>query len=147
MTELSRVAHDDATLIRLGRDALATEAAAIVAVSDRLGADFVSACRVCLSARGRVVVIGMGKSGHVGRKIAATLASTGTPLPIASKSLILTPDPFTCGTSDQDHPCHKGSAFSTNPRKSKNPNTAAAVRRSSGTPLPKTSIRPPNPAA
>ncbi len=79
MTELSLVAHDDATLIRLGRDALATEAAAIVAVSDRLGADFVSACRVCLSARGRVVVIGMGKSGHVGRKIAATLASTGTP--------------------------------------------------------------------
>jgi arabinose-5-phosphate isomerase len=79
VTELSLVAHDDATLIRLGRDALATEAAAIVAVSDRLGADFVSACRVCLSARGRVVVIGMGKSGHVGRKIAATLASTGTP--------------------------------------------------------------------
>ena len=79
MTAPSPVGLDDAALIRLGQEALVTEAAAIAAVSDRLGTDFVRACRVCLAARGRVVVIGMGKSGHVGRKIAATLASTGTP--------------------------------------------------------------------
>jgi arabinose-5-phosphate isomerase len=79
VTAPSPVGLDDAALIRLGQEALVTEAAAIAAVSDRLGTDFVRACRVCLAARGRVVVIGMGKSGHVGRKIAATLASTGTP--------------------------------------------------------------------
>jgi arabinose-5-phosphate isomerase len=73
------VVLDDTALIQLGRAALATEAAAIAAVAERLGATFVQACRTCLAARGRVVVIGMGKSGHVGRKIAATLASTGTP--------------------------------------------------------------------
>jgi arabinose-5-phosphate isomerase len=73
------VVLDDTALIQLGRAALATEAAAIAAVAERLGATFVQACRTCLAARGRVIVIGMGKSGHVGRKIAATLASTGTP--------------------------------------------------------------------
>jgi arabinose-5-phosphate isomerase len=45
----------------------------------RLGAQFARACRICLDCRGRVVVTGMGKSGHIGGKIAATLASTGTP--------------------------------------------------------------------
>ena len=79
MTEPSAVVLDDTALIQLGRAALATEAAAIAAVAERLGATFVQACRTCLAARGRVIVIGMGKSGHVGRKIAATLASTGTP--------------------------------------------------------------------
>ena len=79
MTAPSPVGLDDAALIRLGQEALATEAAAIAAVSDRLGPDFVRACRVCLAAQGRVIVIGMGKSGHIARKIAATLASTGTP--------------------------------------------------------------------
>jgi len=79
VTEPSAVVLDDTALIQLGRAALATEAAAIAAVAERLGATFVQACRTCLAARGRVVVIGMGKSGHVGRKIAATLASTGTP--------------------------------------------------------------------
>jgi arabinose-5-phosphate isomerase len=79
VTEPSAVVLDDTALIQLGRAALATEAAAIAAVAERLGATFVQACRTCLAARGRVIVIGMGKSGHVGRKIAATLASTGTP--------------------------------------------------------------------
>jgi arabinose-5-phosphate isomerase len=46
---------------------------------DRLDGDFTRACQVLLACRGRVVVSGMGKSGHIGRKIAATLASTGTP--------------------------------------------------------------------
>jgi len=48
-------------------------------LSSRIGLSFVTACETILSCRGRVVVIGMGKSGHIGNKIAATLASTGTP--------------------------------------------------------------------
>jgi len=58
------------------REGLAALAAAI---SNALGADFVAAVNTIRRARGRVIVTGMGKSGHVGRKIAATLASTGTP--------------------------------------------------------------------
>ncbi|HEY4972649.1 MAG TPA: KpsF/GutQ family sugar-phosphate isomerase, partial [Steroidobacteraceae bacterium] len=46
---------------------------------ERLNASFAAACRICLGCRGRVIVTGMGKSGHIARKIAATLASTGTP--------------------------------------------------------------------
>jgi arabinose-5-phosphate isomerase len=65
--------------LALGRDVLATEAAAIRALSDRLGAAFLAAARALFDCRGRVVVIGIGKSGHIGRKIAATFASTGTP--------------------------------------------------------------------
>jgi arabinose-5-phosphate isomerase len=64
---------------RLGRDVLDIEAAAVLALRDRIGPAFVDACRFCLACRGRVVVTGMGKSGHVAGKIAATLASTGTP--------------------------------------------------------------------
>lgn len=55
------------------------EAAAVAALEDRVGDSFVSACEILLKTSGRVIVIGMGKSGHVARKIAATLASTGTP--------------------------------------------------------------------
>jgi arabinose-5-phosphate isomerase len=58
------------------REGLAALAAAI---ADGLGADFVATVETIRRARGRVIVTGMGKSGHVGRKIAATLASTGTP--------------------------------------------------------------------
>jgi arabinose-5-phosphate isomerase len=65
--------------LALGRDVLATEAAAIVALSERLGAQFLAAARALFDCRGRVVVTGIGKSGHIARKIAATLASTGTP--------------------------------------------------------------------
>jgi arabinose-5-phosphate isomerase len=65
--------------LALGRDVLATEAAAITALSARLGAPFLAAARTLLECRGRVVVTGIGKSGHIARKIAATLASTGTP--------------------------------------------------------------------
>jgi arabinose-5-phosphate isomerase len=66
-------------LIARGRRVLATEAAAVAALVDRLGEDFARACELLLACEGRVVVTGMGKSGHVGNKIAATLASTGTP--------------------------------------------------------------------
>ena len=70
---------DDARILAAGRAALATEAAAVAALVERLDATFAAACRCLIGIRGRVVVTGMGKSGHVGSKIAATLASTGTP--------------------------------------------------------------------
>jgi arabinose-5-phosphate isomerase len=72
-------AADNQRLIEMGRDALRIEARAVAALVDRLGADFDTACRMLLACTGRVVVSGVGKSGHVGGKIAATLASTGTP--------------------------------------------------------------------
>jgi len=72
-------AAETKSLIEMGREALRIEARAVAALVDRLGADFERACRMLLACSGRVVVSGMGKSGHVGGKIAATLASTGTP--------------------------------------------------------------------
>ncbi len=69
----------EATLKKLGLAVLDTEATAIQALKARIDDDFVRACRHMLDCEGRVVVIGMGKSGHIGSKIAATLASTGTP--------------------------------------------------------------------
>jgi arabinose-5-phosphate isomerase len=73
---------DAKQLIARGRAVLEAEAQAITAMVDRLGEDFIRACRLihdCSGHRGRVVVTGMGKSGHIGNKIAATLASTGSP--------------------------------------------------------------------
>src|SRR5687768_15371746 len=70
---------DSEQLLTRGRRVLATEVAAVQALESRLDGDFVSACQLLHDCRGRVVVTGMGKSGHVGNKIAATLASTGTP--------------------------------------------------------------------
>jgi len=70
---------DDEQLIASARRALAIEERALGALSARIGSGFAAACRLCLGCRGRVVVTGMGKSGHVAGKIAATLASTGTP--------------------------------------------------------------------
>jgi len=69
----------DAALVDLGRQALTIEIDCLRAQLPRLGPDFARACRICLDCRGRIVVTGMGKSGHIGGKIAATLASTGTP--------------------------------------------------------------------
>jgi len=69
---------DDA-LLELGRQALQTEAQAVSALVPRLDAAFARACRLCLDCKGRVIVTGMGKSGHIAGKIAATLSSTGTP--------------------------------------------------------------------
>lgn len=62
-----------------GRRVFAVEADALAAVAARIDGAFSEACRAMLACRGRVVCTGMGKSGHVARKIAATLASTGTP--------------------------------------------------------------------
>lgn len=66
------------TLIESARRTLSIELDAIAALDQRLDSSFVRACKIILNCRGRVVVLGMGKSGHIGRKIAATLASTGT---------------------------------------------------------------------
>ena len=65
--------------LRLARETLDIEADALLALKSRLGDDFARAVELVLGRGGHVVVMGMGKSGHVGRKIAATLASTGTP--------------------------------------------------------------------
>jgi len=70
---------NDTNLKSLASAVLDTEAAAIIALRDRINDDFARACHFMLECEGRVVVLGMGKSGHVGGKIAATLASTGTP--------------------------------------------------------------------
>jgi arabinose-5-phosphate isomerase len=69
----------DTSLIEVGRQALAVEIEGLQAQLPRLGQEFARACRICLDCRGRIVVTGMGKSGHIAGKIAATLASTGTP--------------------------------------------------------------------
>ncbi len=71
-------ASDDA-LLQSARRALGIEVRAVEALAPRLNAQFAAACRICLECHGRVVVTGMGKSGHIAGKIAATLASTGTP--------------------------------------------------------------------
>jgi arabinose-5-phosphate isomerase len=70
---------DPDALVAAGRRALEIEERAIAALKPRLDASFARACQICLACRGRVIVTGMGKSGHVAGKIAATLASTGTP--------------------------------------------------------------------
>lgn len=66
-------------LRELGSAVIRTEAAAVQALEARIDGNFVAACSHMLSCEGRIVVIGMGKSGHIGGKIAATLASTGSP--------------------------------------------------------------------
>jgi arabinose-5-phosphate isomerase len=70
--------HDD-ILRELASRVLAIEAEAITQLVARIDDRFVRACRLMLDCRGRIVVLGIGKSGHIGGKIAATLASTGTP--------------------------------------------------------------------
>ena len=65
--------------VRLARGTLEIEARALLGLQSRLGSEFADAVLAVLRCEGRVVVMGVGKSGHVGRKVAATLASTGTP--------------------------------------------------------------------
>ena len=66
-------------ILALASDVLDIEARAVDSLRARLDESFLAACRLCLDTPGRIVVAGMGKSGHIGSKIAATLASTGTP--------------------------------------------------------------------
>ena len=75
----STYADDPATLAASGRRVFEIEAQALSEVAARIDGDFSAACRLILASQGRVVCTGMGKSGHIARKIAATLASTGTP--------------------------------------------------------------------
>jgi len=70
---------DSKRTLSIAREALDIEANAVAALALRLDVRFATAVQCVLASSGRVVVMGMGKSGHVGRKIAATLASTGTP--------------------------------------------------------------------
>jgi arabinose-5-phosphate isomerase len=80
MTSEPAVRPDEGNRLKaLGLAVIDTEAQAIAALRERIDDRFAQACRHLLACRGRVVVSGMGKSGHVGGKIAATLASTGTP--------------------------------------------------------------------
>jgi arabinose-5-phosphate isomerase len=70
----------DAELLRrVARNVVETESRAIFALSERIDANFIAACELIMACTGRIVVTGMGKSGHIARKIAATFASTGTP--------------------------------------------------------------------
>jgi len=75
----SPVAFDAGRALALARDTLLIEAEAVQALAARIDTAFAGALQCLLACRGRVVVMGMGKSGHIGRKLAATLASTGTP--------------------------------------------------------------------
>ena len=66
-------------LKKLAKAVIKTEQVALSALVDRIDDNFVDACNIILDCDGRVVITGMGKSGHIANKIAATLASTGTP--------------------------------------------------------------------
>ena len=70
---------DNQAILDLGRTVIETEAAAITSLLGQIDGSFVAACNAMLPCKGRVVVVGVGKSGHIASKIAATLASTGTP--------------------------------------------------------------------
>lgn len=72
-------ASADARAVELAREVLRIESNAVAEIAQRVDASFGEAVRVIMNCRGRVVVSGIGKSGHVARKIASTLASTGTP--------------------------------------------------------------------
>lgn len=72
-------AHFSETTLALAKDVLQDEARALLNLADTLGAPFLAAVELLMTCKGRVVVSGVGKSGHIGRKLAATLASTGTP--------------------------------------------------------------------
>ncbi|MDC0362521.1 KpsF/GutQ family sugar-phosphate isomerase [Halioglobus sp.] len=74
MSEQSSINYTDSA-----RRTIRLEAAAVSQLEERIGQDFDRACELLLETRGRIIVTGMGKSGHIARKIAATLASTGSP--------------------------------------------------------------------
>lgn len=70
---------DKIRILETARKAIHTEMLALRRMGETLGDEFVTAVEILLSCKGKCIVTGMGKSGHVGRKISATLASTGTP--------------------------------------------------------------------
>ena len=76
---MNKFLADAPRALELGRQVLDIEAAAVQALSTRLDDNFLHALDMILRCEGRVIVSGMGKSGHIARKIAATMSSTGTP--------------------------------------------------------------------
>ena len=74
MSEQGSISYADSA-----RRTIRMEAAAVDSLEARIGEDFDRACELLLKIQGRIIVTGMGKSGHIARKIAATLASTGSP--------------------------------------------------------------------
>ena len=72
-------AFDAAAALQLGQEVLTQEAGALTHLASTLGSEFTDAVSRILSCKGRLIVSGVGKSGHIGRKLAATFASTGTP--------------------------------------------------------------------
>lgn len=75
----NKKSFDPAVILATGQQTVFAEADALTQLGQRLGDDFVAAAQLVLNCQGRVVVMGIGKSGHIGRKVAATMASTGTP--------------------------------------------------------------------
>ena len=73
------ISYSAADAVTLGRDVLRHEAAELERAAGDLGEAFAEAVKLILGVKGRLVVSGVGKSGHIGRKLAATFASTGTP--------------------------------------------------------------------
>ena len=71
--------RNDEALLDVGRKMIFTEAQALLTIASSLGEDFMSAVTMLLECRGKIILTGMGKSGYVARKIAATLTSTGMP--------------------------------------------------------------------
>ena len=67
------------SLIEIAKAVIQTEAESILALKDRINNDFAKACETLKNCRGKVVLVGMGKSGHIAKKISSTLSSTGTP--------------------------------------------------------------------
>lgn len=91
MSEWSAVTPE--RLLGRAREVLRIEAEAVARLAERVDASFADACRLILACTGRVVVSGIGKSGHVARKVAATLASTGTPAFFVHPAEVFVDDP------------------------------------------------------
>ena len=79
LRQLFIMTNNDEQFIAIGRRTISMELEAVQKLLERVDSGFARACQVMLACSGRIIVVGMGKSGHIGRKIAATLASTGTP--------------------------------------------------------------------
>jgi arabinose-5-phosphate isomerase len=75
----TQIQDSSQVILQIARDSFIDQSRALTQIADRLGDKFVVAVNLIKATEGRVIVVGMGKSGHIGRKIAATLASTGTP--------------------------------------------------------------------
>lgn len=78
-TRESNTMDEAQKILQLGQAVISIEAQAVAALANRINDAFVAACKILLQCKGRIIVMGMGKSGHIGNKIASTLASTGSP--------------------------------------------------------------------